>query len=274
MYVVDRTNMRFVDVNATGTALTGYTREELLQMGPHDLVRIERAELERIYDKVIAHGAPGLRQEGHSRLKNGRLVHVENHRRAFRRNDRWFIVTISRDITKRWKLEQAAVRSTRMFAALSATNEAILRTTSPHDLYQQVCDAAVNGGKFRAAGIFLPDAATAADARIAAIAGAGAERLRDLRISLDASDPAGRGLVGNAYRQCRPCVSNDFLNDERTEHWRGLAREAGIGSGAALPLLRQEQCIGVLLLYALEPASFDAEIVELLARLARNVSSP
>jgi PAS domain S-box-containing protein len=270
LYVVDRTAMRFVDVNATGAELTGYTREELLQMGPHDLVRIERAELERIYDKVIARGVPGIRQEGHSRLKNGRLVHVENHRRAFRRNARWFIVTISRDITKRWKLEQAAVRSARMFAALSATNEAILRTTSPEDLYQQVCDAAVHGGKFRAAAIFLPDTAAALDAHVVAIAGAGAERLRDLRISLDANDPAGRGLVGNAYRQCLPCVSNDFLNDERTEHWRALAREAGIGSGAALPLLRQEQCIGVVLFYALEPASFDAEIVELLARLARN----
>jgi PAS domain S-box-containing protein len=270
LYVVDRTTMRFVDVNVTAVALTGYGRAELLQMGPHDLVRKERSELERIYDEVIALGGAGIRQEGNSRLKDGRLVYVENHRRAFRRDDRWFIVTISRDITKRWRVEQTAVRSARMFAALSATNEAILRTTSPDDLYQQVCDAAVHGGKFRAASIFLPEAAGALDARVAAVAGVGAERLRDLRISLDEGDPAGRGLVGNAYRQRVPCVSNDFLRDERTEHWRALAKGAGISSGAALPLLRHDQCIGVLLLYSSGLGDFDEEIVELLARLARN----
>ena len=38
----------------------------------------------------------------------------------------------------------------RMFAALSATNEAILRATSEDELFQRVCDAAVFGGKLPA----------------------------------------------------------------------------------------------------------------------------
>lgn len=42
-----------------------------------------------------------------------------------------------------------------MFAALSATNEAILRTPSPDDLYRSVCEAAVHGGGFVAAAILL-----------------------------------------------------------------------------------------------------------------------
>ena len=37
-----------------------------------------------------------------------------------------------------------------MFAALSATNEAILRATSEDELFQRVCDAAVFGGKLLA----------------------------------------------------------------------------------------------------------------------------
>jgi len=39
----------------------------------------------------------------------------------------------------------------RMFAALSATNEAVLRTTSQEELYQRVCDAAVHEGAFKGA---------------------------------------------------------------------------------------------------------------------------
>ena len=270
LYVTDRTTMRFVDVNATACWHTGYTRAELLQMGPHDLVQADRSVLEQIYDQAISQGGRGVCVESESRLKNGRLVWIENHRRAFRLDDRWLLVTICRDVTRRKQVERTAVRSARMFAALSATNEAILHNTAPEALYQQVCDAAVDGGKFLAASICLAEP-SASDAWIAAVAGPNAERLRDLRISLDPAVPEGQGLVGSAFRTRLPCVSNDFLNDARILAWRAQAAQSGIGSGAALPLLRQETCIGVLLLYSREVDAFDAEIVELLGRMARNV---
>ena len=43
----------------------------------------------------------------------------------------------------------------RMFAALSATNEAILRADAPEELFKRVCDAAVFGGGFKSAGALL-----------------------------------------------------------------------------------------------------------------------
>ena len=39
-------------------------------------------------------------------------------------------------------------RLTRMFAALSATNEAIMRARTRNELFQLVCEAAVQGGRF------------------------------------------------------------------------------------------------------------------------------
>ena len=42
-----------------------------------------------------------------------------------------------------------------MFAALSATNEAILRTDAESELFQRVCDAAVKEGGFSSAGALL-----------------------------------------------------------------------------------------------------------------------
>jgi hypothetical protein len=46
----------------------------------------------------------------------------------------------------------------RTFAALSATNEAILYAKSPEELYWQVCEAAFSSGDFLAAAIFFAGA--------------------------------------------------------------------------------------------------------------------
>ena len=43
-------------------------------------------------------------------------------------------------------------RLNRMFGAISATNEAILRAKTEQELYQRVCDAAVHSGKVRGHG--------------------------------------------------------------------------------------------------------------------------
>src|SRR4029077_14728651 len=53
------------------------------------------------------------------------------------------------------RTEQQKERLTRMFAALSATNEAIMRARSRGELFELVCEAAANGGKFTATTIAL-----------------------------------------------------------------------------------------------------------------------
>ena len=42
-----------------------------------------------------------------------------------------------------------------MLAALSATNEAIMRATSRDELFELVCEAAAKGGKFTSTSIML-----------------------------------------------------------------------------------------------------------------------
>jgi PAS domain S-box-containing protein len=269
IYIVDRETMRFVDFTSTASRRTGYSREELLKMGPCDLVKSSREELEAIYDKVIAAGEDGLTLDTYSQVKDGREIVAENHRRAIQVEGRWLIVSLSKDVTQKKAAQLAAARLSRMFAALSATNEAILRVETPNELYQKVCDAAVHGGKFLAATICIPDGSL--EAKIAAVAGVGSEKLRSVRISVDPATPDGQGLVGCAFRSLQPTISNQFLSDERTRYWHSRARQAGIAAGAALPLVRDGKSIGVLLLYSNEVNAFDDEIVALLAHMGRNV---
>ena len=128
--------------------------------------------------------------------------------------------------------EQATLRLSRMFAALSETNDAILHAQSPDDLYQRVCQAAVHGGRFSNTSIFLADQSAS---ELSAVSGAGraAHLLRGLRISLDETLPQGRGLASLAFRNRQPSVSNDYLQDDRTAPWHALARQSGWRAAAA-----------------------------------------
>ncbi len=270
IFLVDRATMRFVDVNAAASRNMGYSREELLQMGPQDLLMIERAQLERDYDVIIAAGDAGVRTERIAKSKEGREIESEMHRRAVKIGGRWIIVSIAHEVTARKQSERAIRRLGRMFAALSATNEAIMRIESPTVLYQKVCDAAVEGGKLLTAAVLLPDSdLTTLD--VAAVAGLGQSQLRHARISVDASIPEGRGLVGEAFRTQALCISNDFLSDERSAPWRSQVQAAGVASAAAIPLTWRGSARGILLFYSDEQNAFDPDITRLLDHMARNV---
>lgn len=158
-----------------------------------------------------------------------------------------------------------------MFAALSATNEAILRTRSPEELYQRVCDAAVHGGQFRSAAALLAEP----DDSLRFVAGTGPNGLRTLRglkISVDANSVNGQGLAGTAFRTGQACITDDLLNDERLAPWREVGGYEGIGAAAAVPILRNGSPIGVFLFFLERPGSLTKQIVGLIERMVENVS--
>src|SRR5829696_3366950 len=99
-----------------------------------------------------------------------------------------------------------------LFAALSATNEAILRSSTAEEMLQKVADAAVDGGKFQAAALFLRDK-DGALLRMKAGAGASVHLIAEMRLTTDPTTPHGQGLGPTAFRTNRPCISNDVIND-------------------------------------------------------------
>ena len=107
----------------------------------------------------------------------------------------------------------------RTFAALSATNEAILYAKSPKELYEQVSKAAFSSGDFLATAVFLLEPGTDL-LRFVAGFGEDIARLRGIDITIVAGTPEGSGVCGQAFRDQTLCVSNDFLNDTRSLAWR------------------------------------------------------
>ncbi len=158
-----------------------------------------------------------------------------------------------------------------IYAVLNATNEAILRATAADDLYQKICDAAVEDGKFRVVSVGIPDP-DGGRIKIVAATGATPRQLAGV-VPISVVDGAvhGQALVGTAFRTGQPAISNDYLNDPRTAPWHHLAASEGVQSGAAVPLVLEQRTLGVLMFYSAEKNAFDEETLNLIQRLARNV---
>lgn len=159
----------------------------------------------------------------------------------------------------------------RMYIALCKTNEAMMRAESRQELFDLVCEAAVLGGHFTSTTIALaqPDDHFMT---IVSTKGHNADRVRSTAFSVLEDHPQGKGLTGTSFRTRRPCIKNEFLTDVGTSHWHQLAERGGTRAGASFPLFRDSEAIGVLLFLASREGIFTPEIVELLARLAENVS--
>jgi diguanylate cyclase (GGDEF)-like protein/PAS domain S-box-containing protein len=137
IYLTDRTTMRFVDVNKIGCKWLGYTREQLLEMGPQDLLPASSKQLEREYDAVIAEGSKGIRLETSYVAKDGRKGWTELHRRALRSGESWIIVTISRDITERKRAEERQAAHLRYQERIARFGQSALVKREPAELIEQ-----------------------------------------------------------------------------------------------------------------------------------------
>ena len=110
-----------------------------------------------------------------------------------------------------------------MFAALSATNEAILRTSSREELFEKVCEAALHSGNFNGTVVLLPEPGTGI---LKAVAGAGENiaLLKQVPFSIDPAVIYGKGICGRAFRTQKICINNNLFSDHRVTAWQNDAQ--------------------------------------------------
>ena len=101
IFLVSRSTMRFVEINATACQMLGYTRDELFQVGPEAVTAVTLTQLEDIYDGIIREQGNQKSSEAHFRRKDGSELQVEVRRHAQRSGADWVIVGTVRDITER-----------------------------------------------------------------------------------------------------------------------------------------------------------------------------
>lgn len=179
------------------------------------------------------------------------------------------VMEIVRDIRLQLEHERELARLSRLYAALSQINQAIVFTRERQELLNKVCEALVVHGGFELAwvGWHNPDTL-----RIESTAAAGQiGYLEGLKIYSDLR-PEGRGPTGTAFRENRPVICNDLLAHADSSPWWARQQHHAFRASAALPLLENGQPVAVLSVYASEPQAFQDREMALLREAAGDLS--
>ncbi|MGB6308400.1 MAG: EAL domain-containing protein [Steroidobacteraceae bacterium] len=176
---------------------------------------------------------------------------------------------VARDITHHRLQQERIARLSRIQAVLSGINSTIVRVRDRLELLRESCRIAVQQGEFRMAWVGLAEPGAL---KAAPLLWEGHEQgyLQEVgSVLADREDDPGP--VGEALRLKRTVVVNDIAAASQPL----LKREAlirGFRSQVALPLMVEDQAVGVLVLYAAEAGFFDYEELKLLKDLAGDIS--
>lgn len=108
LFLIDPETMRFVDFNQTALNEMGYSKEELLAMGPQDIKpEYPRAKLQAYFHELIDSDSRQGELATVHECKNGDQFPVEVRLSALQRQQGdWLIIALARDITERKRAEE------------------------------------------------------------------------------------------------------------------------------------------------------------------------
>jgi PAS domain S-box-containing protein len=180
------------------------------------------------------------------------------------------VVSLLRRSAEARRARERVQRLANFYAALSRTNQAILRIKDPLALYDEVCRICVDCGHAQMSCVYLD---RGAHAERVAQAGPAETLFADVPSPWDITTPqASASYTVRAMREGVPLVCHDDGADANTREWQALAARHEIHAMAWLPLRAGGRAVGVLLLAARERGFFDEEVMRLLGEMTGDVS--
>lgn len=260
--------------NETVSAVTGYTAGALLGRNAFNLFFPDaaRSQLDAAA-LILSRGGDLHDYVTRCRTKDGSLLVLEwNTANQYDVNGRLQkIIAFGMNVTGREESAARILRLSRLYAAISETNAALVRSRNPDDLFTAVCRACVEHGGFKLAWVGLADH-TVQRINVAKAFGPATDYLNGISLSIDADAPSGRSATATSYREQRVYICNDFATDPATAPWRERAARHGLASSITLPFRRGGKVIGALIAYGGEKNVFDREAVALLEKMTENIS--
>lgn len=153
---------------------------------------------------------------------------------------------------------------------LSDAGRVMLRSSSEHDLFAQLCRLAVESGGYQLAWVGRAESDKARTIRPVACAGCQNEYIAQLDLSWSDA-PRDDHPAGQAIRAGQVIVSNGLPSRYRPTNSRAGGNPEQCAA-AALPLLLEDRPWGVLCVHHVEPEGFGPREVALLRELAGNLA--
>ncbi|GLH71856.1 hypothetical protein GETHLI_03580 [Geothrix limicola] len=258
-----------LEANRQAVTCYGYELPELLRMNIVDLRSSEfRAEGRELFQQTQKLGS--LRFESVHCRRDGSTFPVDVSARAVPLDGAMRVIVFVRDITAREMQEAELLRMTRLYAALSQVNQAIVWSTSREALFSRICEIMVEFGRFSMAWVGVSEPLSNR-VSVAASYGDATGYLRGIQVETGASR-LGTGPVGTAIREGRACVENDFLASLATKPWHAAAAGTGYRAMAAFPIRQSGEVIGALAVYAVVRDFFGDRECALLEEAAVDIS--
>jgi PAS domain S-box-containing protein len=250
----------------------GYTAEEMVGTSIRRLIPTDRPDEEDHILGRIHRGEKVVNFETRRQTKAGTLIDVSLTTSPIHDAAGQIIGAskIARDITQARQRDAEIIRLSRLYTALSQVNQAIVASASRDDLLPKVCRVLVEHGKFLLAWIGWEDPETRRLVPVA-VWGAGSDYVRQITIYTD-DRPEGRGPAGRTFREGRPVVTNDLVNDRTLALWLAEIKRYGLRASAAFPIRQQGRVCAVLNVYAGEAGFFRDKEIALLAEAAADLS--
>ncbi len=258
---------RLLDVNRALEGMTGYSRNELLGFSLSDLkIGIPKASTQEWIAELMRRGSSRFHSQW--RRKDGSVLEIDVSTTHLPGDGGGELFGFVRDITGQIATTERLTRLNSLYVFLNKASEALFAAGSVEAAYEAVTRCAVEVGQFRLAWVGVVDT-NAGTVRPVAWAGPASPFVEQVHITLDPSLPTSQGPTGQAAREGRAVVVNDFANDPRTAPWHAIAAEHDLRASAAMPVSVDGQVVATVMFYAGTSGYFDVEMTGLLGEVSR-----
>ena len=259
-----------LEVNEAAAKLAGRSVKQVQSLALWDIdSAIPREAFPTAIDRIRTAGTARFRSQW--RRPDESLVDVDVSVTHVPGDDGGYFQSFVRDITADLAQTRRLEQLNRFHRFLLKVNHEVAMLRDPNEVMRAFCEAAVLGEMFELVWVGTVDEPSG-HVLVRAAAGACAEYVSELTISVDPSSPFGQGATGSAIRERRTMVIADFLNDPRTVAWHERARRFGFGSSAAAPIVVGGRGVGAVNFYAKNPDAFDGELVALIEESMRTLA--
>ncbi len=262
-----------IDCNETEARMLGYSKNEIIGRALSDFLTEDSGKLlEQDFPRIKKEKVLTNLERNFIRKDGTTFPSILNVFAEFNENGELERTrAIARDITELKGKEKDLKKLNSTLKTLSECNYALLHITGESELLKEICRIIVETGEYEMAWVGYAEYNSEKDVRPVAYSGNSGTYLDSIKISWDKSE-TGRGPTGKAIRTGITTIARNIPSDPNFTPWRSMAIERGYNSSIAIPLFDSQKIIGSLNIYARDADAFDSEAVDLLEKLAANLS--
>lgn len=256
----------YLDANPSICNMLGYTRDELVGLHATDIViQSEVPHIQSALDTIQTKS--GYMREWQLRRKDGSIFSAEIMATTMPDGN---LLGLIRDITVLKEQQREISQLSRLYAALTKINQAIIWLPTREELFKRVCQILVDEGGFHMAWIGWHDAKTH---RLTPVASWGEHSNYFNNIKIYADDKrAVKRPINLALRSGEPCICNNMLEDHAMQVWCDDLVRLGFRASAAFPIQTKDKVSGILSVYTNQTMFFHDKEISLLAEAVGNIS--